>query len=100
MRRSAGGWRAGRLAVPGPTGTSRAAAPAVSAGWLAGEWRRVRQIEARADQAAQRGDFTQALRLERESWKARRALQGDRHWQAVDASLRVARWERLARLSP
>src|SRR5262249_44340008 len=51
MRRSAGGWRAGLLALLVMTGAGRGAAPPVSPGWAAREWLRVQQIDARADQA-------------------------------------------------
>jgi tetratricopeptide (TPR) repeat protein len=100
MRRSAGGWRAGLLALLVMTSTGRAAAPPVSAHWQDGELLRVQQIAARMDQAALRGDFPRALRLAREALKARRALQGERHWQTLDAGFAVQRWERLARLPP
>jgi tetratricopeptide (TPR) repeat protein len=100
MRRSAGGWRAGLLALLVLTGAGRAAAPPVSVGWVAGELGRVQRIEARVVQAALRGDFTEALRLAREALKARKALKGERHWLTVDAGLAVQRWERLTRLSP
>jgi len=100
MRRSAGGWWAGLLALLVLTSAGRAAAPPASAGWLAGELLRVQQIDARAFQAALRGDFTRALRLAREGLKARRTLRGARHWQTLDAALLVERLERLARLSP
>jgi CHAT domain-containing protein/tetratricopeptide (TPR) repeat protein len=99
MMRSGGGCLAAVLALVLLTSNGRGAAPRVAPGWVARELGRVQQIEGRADQAALTGDFTQALRLEREVLKARRALQGERHWQTLDAGLRVGRWERLARLS-
>jgi tetratricopeptide (TPR) repeat protein len=88
------------LALVLMTGAGRGAAPPATPGWVARELGRVQQIEARADQAALRGDFTQALRLAREALKARRVLQGERHWQIIDAVLLVEHWKRLARLSP
>jgi tetratricopeptide (TPR) repeat protein len=80
--------------------TGRGAAPPVSPGWVAGELLRVQQIDARAGQAALRGDFPRALRLEREVLKGKRALLGERHWRTVDAGLAVQRFGRLARLPP
>jgi tetratricopeptide (TPR) repeat protein len=94
------GCLAAMLALVLVTSAGRGAAPPVSPGWVAREWGRVRQIDARADQAILKGDFTRALGLAREVLKALSALQGDRHWQAVDAGLAVERWERLARLPP
>jgi CHAT domain-containing protein/tetratricopeptide (TPR) repeat protein len=100
MRRSGGACLAGLLALLVLTGAGRAAAPPVSPGWVAGESLRVRQIAARTDQAALRGDFARALRLAREGLKGVRALLGERHWQTVDAGLAVQRWGRLAQLVP
>src|SRR4051812_27913763 len=65
---------------------------------LQAELLEVRQAEARAEQAAQKGDFGEAARLSRQALEARRTLQGARHWQAVDAALKAERWQRLARL--
>jgi tetratricopeptide (TPR) repeat protein len=73
----------------------RAAAPPAA---RPSELRQVVLIEARAYQAALKGDFTEALRLERQALEARRRLQGPTHQLAINASLWTERWARMARL--
>jgi CHAT domain-containing protein/tetratricopeptide (TPR) repeat protein len=76
----------------------RGAAPPVAPGWVAGELRRVEQTNVRSWQAALAGDFTQALRLARETLADQRRLQGTSHAQTRAAVLVVERWQRLTRL--
>src|SRR4051794_26446428 len=98
MTRTGWCWMAAMLALALVTGNSRGAAPPVSLGWVAGERRRVGEIDARASQAVLKGDFALALRLSREVLAGRRALWGQGHWQTIDAGVVVERWERLATL--
>jgi tetratricopeptide (TPR) repeat protein len=98
MTRIGWGCLAAVLALLLLTGNGRSAAPPVAPRWVAGELRRAEQIEARAAQAVMKGNFALALRLSQEVLAARRALLGERHWQTVEARLKLERWARLARL--
>src|SRR5262245_32568138 len=73
-----------------------AAPPALPRALTAQEEKEVAALNARLNRHANAGEFEDAAKVAQQIADYRRQRQGARHWQAIDASVAVDGWRRLA----
>src|SRR2546422_872275 len=89
-------WLSAMVLVAGANGVWAAAPPGKTRDLTAAEQKEVAALEARLSKHASDGAFEQAAKVAQQVADYRRAHQGARHWQAIDARFGIEEWKRLA----